>query len=752
MPADRPSLLSGTKSAAYRIKKLAWLVPLLFFGLLTTLFTFPMIFSFFSKVPGVAEADRLQNLWNFWWIDKAIMSGRNPYHTDALFFPFYQAPNPPLLLYYHDLQLLNGVVTLPLQWWGGVAAAYNGTVFIATFLSGLGAYLLVRQLGGSRGASLLGGSVYAFAPIRLDAIAQSITNIQSTEFLPFYALCLQKSLNRPAPGQRFWAGLNFRWLGGAILALTCCIYTDWYNTIYLLAYSLFFLIWQVLKSPGNLFRVGREIFSQGVIGIFTFILVAPLLVPSILHINDPNFLLVPGLDRDIKSSSTLVSLFLPGGFGADWHTCALGYCGLLAGAGAVIFLFQKKAGPGWLTRGTCFYWLALTVWAIIMALGPQLRLTATDTTDLPLPYALFRLLPAVSITRAPSRFLILAMLGLAVLAAFTFDWLRGRLAQRRPFRNLRTPLRARVVSLLMVGVSLGLLLLESWSPLPLFSTTSNPFIEKLAQEPGNFNLLELPITRNTNLAQVRMFNQITYQRPILGGYLSRPVVDPYRDNGSPFLPIADLILRTKRIPLDIIPPRTNQQDLDTLVALYNFRYIILYLQEFSDPDQRAGVIDLITTHYGSQQLVYQDSTIAVFRVPDQYLSRPYEGVQLSLGDGWYDVEQDNSKTYWRWTQPSATMYATTFTPQTVQLSLTLRSKAVPQTLQILVNGELAAQLEIEPTLFQSPVFPIKLNKGVNEIKLVSANFNQTLANMPPPPGTDTRQVAFAVTSIQVSDP
>lgn len=94
--------------------------------LLTVFYTYPLIFQFVSHVEGNAGLDRSQNLWNFWWIGKALTGGHNPFHTDLLFFPYYQVPNPSYPLYFHTLQVFNGLVTLPLQWLGGVAAAYNG--------------------------------------------------------------------------------------------------------------------------------------------------------------------------------------------------------------------------------------------------------------------------------------------------------------------------------------------------------------------------------------------------------------------------------------------------------------------------------------------------------------------------------------------------------------------------------------------------------------------------------------------------
>jgi hypothetical protein len=422
------------------ILKLTRFWPLLLLSFFTAFFTFPVIFHFTDAVPGLGVEDRLQNLWNFWWVGKALSQGKNPYLNDTLFFPFYQAPRNPLPLYFHDLQLFNDLVTLPLQWLGGVAAAYNGVVFFSTLVSGAGTYWLIRSLGGSYAAGLVGGSIFAFAPIRLDAINSSITNIQSTQFLPLFAFFLLKIKNNK--GLKTWDKKGFF---GATLVLTFCIYTDWYNTIYLLAFWIFYFLAKILEKPRSLERVRNEIWLNLWLVGLTLVLVSPLLIPSIANLNNPDFRLVPGLDREVKSSQTLLALFLPGSTGATWDSCAVGYTGLLLGIVAFLSLLRLPKGKGWLTRPTVLYWQALTVFSTVMALGPSLRLTADINTGLPLPYALFRLLPAVSITRAPGRFLILTALGLGVLAGLALDWLATATLLKWRSRPKSTPWTAQAL-------------------------------------------------------------------------------------------------------------------------------------------------------------------------------------------------------------------------------------------------------------------------------------------------------------------
>ncbi len=711
---------------------LSWLTPVLFFTLLTAFYTYPMVFQFTTAVVGKAGLDRGQNLWNLWWIEKALTHLDNPYHTNMLYYPYFQPPEKPLPLYFHTLQLFNGVASMPLQWLGGLAAAFNGLVFGATFLSGLGTYALVRRLGSSQWAGFVAGSIYAFAPFRLWTIERSYTNIQSTQFLPlytFYLLGFEKSASTKKN------------LAGAILCLTFCIYNDWYNTIYLLVFTGFYFGWRLI---GHFQEWKRILTWIGVIGVCSFVLVTPLLLPILTNLNDPNFKVVPGYDRDIAGSTNLTWLFLPAPI-LKGATSFLGYTGLVLSLITGLSLFERKQlSPGWLSRSARAFWLLLAVLSLLLSLGPELQLDDSHNTGIFMPYALFRLLPMVSITNYPDRFLILMMLAVGVLAAYAVDWLRTASGWSRLPRRLNGP---KLASGLLTGIILAVLILETWSPMNTFEYKHNSFIESLKNEPGDFHLLELPLNRQYRLFSSRMYNQLVHGRPILGGYLSRLLAtDPYRTPDAPLKPVADLVLTDDKIH-DIIRVNSNQDDLDDVAYLYNFRYIVLYLNEFSEEDQLEGVINLIETHYGKQQLVYKDEEMQVYRVPDTYLTEHTLEVHLALGEGWYPTEQD-SQSFWRWSKATSFAYATSTSPQKVQIEVKLRPFARDRTLQILVSNRLEFQAKISAGPAQTFSFPLNLPAGRSELKLNSLDGDQSPAEIDPA-SKDDRRLAFAVDSIQI---
>lgn len=131
--------------------------------------------------------------------------------------------------------------------------------------------------------------------------------------------------------------------------------------------------------------------------------------------------------------------------------------------------------------------------------------------------------------------------------------------------------------------------------------------------------------------------------------------------------------------------------------------------------------NLITNHYGSNQLVYQDEALAIYRVHEQYLTSvasTRSQVKLALGSGWYSPEQDKT-TLWRWTDKNSLLYTTNFIAQKTQLRIKLQAFATPRTLQLRLNQQLILEQPVssaEPTTLE---IELNLPPGRNELGLLS---------------------------------
>src|SRR5947207_2629608 len=103
------SVLRGRLAYTWERLRLGALLAHVF---LSVLFTWPLVLNFIpgaaAKIPGFMVVDGDQNLWNLWWVRRAVLSGHNPFVTDMIWYP------TPVSLYYHTLNAFNGLLAIPL--------------------------------------------------------------------------------------------------------------------------------------------------------------------------------------------------------------------------------------------------------------------------------------------------------------------------------------------------------------------------------------------------------------------------------------------------------------------------------------------------------------------------------------------------------------------------------------------------------------------------------------------------------------
>ncbi len=157
-------------------------------------------------------------------------------------------------------------------------------------------------------------------------------------------------------------------------------------------------------------------------------------------------------------------------------------------------------------------WIVTTAIFVALALGPFVHVAGFNTY-VPGPWALLRYVPVVNMTRMPTRFAIVAALGLSVLFALAL----AHLGQRFP--------RQRRAMLAIVG---ALLAFELWAgPRPLYSASISPVYDIVRADPRPVRLLELPfglrdgVTSAGDFSARYQFNQTVHGKRLLGGYLSR---------------------------------------------------------------------------------------------------------------------------------------------------------------------------------------------------------------------------------------
>lgn len=518
--------------------------PLLMFGALSLLLTWPLAAHIATHVPGDGIDDP-SLAWNLWWIKHALVDQpQNPFQVAWQFWPV------GINLAFYTLTVLNGLLAAPLQMAFGVVPAYNLLLLSSFVLSGLGGYLLCldflarRPLPGHRSATafgaFLGGALYAFASAKLFYAALGQGNIASSQWIPFALLYLLRALRRDgrlrdailaslfmtlqayaeltfASFLSIFAGLavvgRLTWWRGDRPGVALRPHWSaaqrhaWGGRLVLLAVLCAVGLGPILANMAPDLAVEGDFFTLG--GGFADLFSADLVgyaLPTQLH---P---VLGGIVRRVANDSA------PRPDGSHFpvnkgQQIFLGYTTLaLAGLG----LWRVRRWP------TAWFWAGAALLFFLLTLGPGLRVAGRDFGG-PLPFDLAARLPFFKGNRYPSRYSVMLLACVAPLvaagAAGASAWVTAR---ARPSGGAP---RLVAVALLV------LLLFEHLSaPLPLSDLRVPALYGRVAAAAGDFALLELPpgwrngarVAGKSDLVIMQqLWNQTAHGKRLLGGNTSR---------------------------------------------------------------------------------------------------------------------------------------------------------------------------------------------------------------------------------------
>ncbi len=638
------------------------------YALLALVFTLPLAAQFTRAIPGDGF-DGLQNYWNLWWVRRALLDLQTtPFFTTELFYPTGTS------LLFHTLNILNGLWAMPVQLLGGLVVAYN-TVVIATFvLSGYGAYLLARHTlrrlpgGGAPAewAAFLAGFIFAFAPVRMAHLLGHM-QVLSSEWLPFFALAFLGMGERRGP---LW---RRAFLPALFLILNALC--DWYFVLYALIFAALVVAWRwgvLWRARAALVRyVAPLLDAAAVVAVFA-VLMSPLLVPMLREASAAAYLRPP-FDETVMLSADLMAFVTPSEFHPLWgeaaravadrftssaseRTVFAGYVVLvLAALGA--WRMRARRVMLWLVAGAAFF---------LLALGPYLHVLGAVPAAVPLPYAwLYALVPLVRITRSVSRYDIMLMLALGQLAAVG---------------ALTIPALARRGMFALVG---GLIVLEFLAaPYAQWPIATPSFYSQLAQEPGDFALLELPI--NWDRPDPLVY-QTVHARPLITAYTSRanPLSIVERT------PVLNL-LRTL-VP-DILVYDTREIGASVLDDL-DVRYVVNHPLTMGAGDERTVTNRVLRDLFGARAPLVNEPNLVVYRVEPPAPHRPY----LMLGDGWGDVQIADGKPQ-RTVSGRATLRLAMPNPQARTVRLSVRAAEASARVRVTAPGSAPAEFALGPDI------------------------------------------------------
>jgi len=531
----------------------------------------------------------LFHYWNGWWMWWASITGQMPFSTSHLFYP------AGISLAYHNFAWLNIAAWLVLRPWVGGFAAYNLSLLTSLALCGFAAFVLTRDLTGDGRAAFLAGLIYQCWPFRLSQLDHP--NLISTQSIPLFLLFLIRVVRRG----RWQDGV----LAGVFLALTG--YTRWQL---LIPAAIVGGVYLLCTLPGRWASRRRWALALLLAGGVAALLLAP---PALLLAGQqriaPVDLVVEGEEATMQSD--LLAYLTPSGshsiLGSLTQPAYDRYYADRSGGRrfspyvgvtilALALLGVRKV------RGAALPWVAVALVLILLALGPVLRVGGRLYPAVPMPYRLLARSFVVRLLRFPDRFNMFLALPAAVLAAYG---IAGALA--RAHRRGRW---AAVAVSCMLG---GVILFEYLAiPVPFQHPQLSPHYDELADERGDFAVLNLPI--NPQQSKLYMFAQVTHHRPVLQGHTSRLPHGAYAYlDGHPWL-------RELRWSGEMPPGLTDVSRQLTSLAEDDVRYLILH-KTLAGPDRLAR-----WQRYLLIAPRFEDEQIAI------YATTPLAGLDFTLAD------------------------------------------------------------------------------------------------------------------------
>ncbi len=445
--------------------------------------TWPLV-AMFGTGGRFENNDAYFSVWRIAWMARTLVV--DPLHVfNANIF----APHNNTLAYSESTVGL-GVLAAPVYWaTGNPIAAHNAIVLLAFITSAVCAYFLARHLTNSRAAAAIAAILFAQCPYVFGRLSH--IHLLFTAGLPLSLLAFHRWVEVPKTARAVA-------LGVALFATSA---TSGYYGIF--AGVSVGLAWVFYAISGSRWRVA-DYWIGGVVAVGTWaLLMLPLYWPHWL-LRQNQF--ERSLDDARLWSADWPSYFASSAWAHRWMLPVVGQWGqwndilfpgfvvtLLALAGAAQLRSKGSVAP----RETLGFYITLAGLALWMSFGPKAGLYTV----------VFHVIPLFSWMRAPSRFAVVFVLALAMLAGFGVEWLVRR--------------RSKAV-ILTIGAGLAVLACVELAtfPLPLSTRPIPAIYDTLAKLPRGV-VAEFPFyadRQSYHAHTLYMFYSTRHWQPMLNGY------------------------------------------------------------------------------------------------------------------------------------------------------------------------------------------------------------------------------------------
>ena len=472
-----------------------YLVLAIYF-LIAIVFTMPLPLKMEHCLPG-DDVDAWLNPWVNWWTHKVLEGDGSAslYYTDYLFYPRGAS------LVYHSFSHANTALWLILRPMMGNLPAHNLTILMTYPLSAFTLYLLARHLTKSHSSAFVAGFIFGFSPFHVAESAHP--GLSTIQWIPLFMLSLERAITQRKMRAGIFAAL---WLWLSALSgwhlLTMAFSLGMCRALYLLAVERRWKDW----------KTWRILFIASVVFV---VLILPFMWPLLREQFIDGLGGAPGYvaaHQKQYAGTDLLAFFTP----SNYHP-------LLGSLVSKLYerfypgLWQRPAFIGYsvlalgiigILRGgrRARFWWVMSLVTFVLALGPFPRLLGQRLFSFDLPWGI----PVIRLLRYAGRLNILLTLCWSLVIAWGCAALLKKVRQRGPGKR-----RWAIVA----GITLLIAFEYCPIPFPRTCVEVSPVYTELAQEEGDFAVVEIPIGRQAS--KVNMFYQTIHERPLVGGHISR---------------------------------------------------------------------------------------------------------------------------------------------------------------------------------------------------------------------------------------
>jgi len=473
--------------------------PSLFYFIMFCLLTYPLIFHYFTNFFGDNNADVLQNAWNIWWVNLAVLHPNlypSIWQTNMLHWPYGTT------LIGQTLNPFNGYTAVFLLRFLSLIATYNTITIFAFVMGGLTTYWLSYYLTKSFWGSVLAGFIFTFSSYHFTQ-AHVHMQLVSLEWIPLFMLCWYLLITRPKTITAV----------GAAVVLWMVILCDYYYFLYCVMAAILIVLWYAIIQKNIIFFIRRDYLVPLItfLGI-TLLLTGPIVSNLVIsNYRDP----LLGSHNPLRFSLDLFALIIPG-WGWRFNPFTKFYWSKLPGnvyestvyLGLSVYILigyvaVKRKELENSVKQQVSLWLLVMGFFLLLALGPALQIDGKIIWNKVMPYSLFvYVFPFLKLSGLPVRMSVMIILAASIIAAIGFRELLKKFPKYRFF----------------ILILLGILLIET---LPKHITGTKievpEYITALASLPNDGGVVDL-VTSDSGFP---LYYQTIHQKPLAFGYISR---------------------------------------------------------------------------------------------------------------------------------------------------------------------------------------------------------------------------------------